>query len=94
MRCVLAVNLALDLLVDNQYTSKVMDEDAAFGKRIRDAMDLHGISNADLAKRMKSKEHTVHSWRYGRRRPHDLGKLRKLARVLKLSMGELLGEAS
>ncbi len=59
-------------------------------RRIQSLRERQKMSRADLAAKMGVRPPSVHDWEHGYTAPR-LDRLSKLARVLKTSVGELLG---
>ena len=60
--------------------------------RIVQARDRLGITDAELARRLKTTRSTVHDWVHGEHEP-TLASLRRIAKALECDLGELLGAA-
>lgn len=70
-----------------------MLEDERIGERIRRARERRGLTQRQLAERTGYSQSTVAGWESGRRGCR-LEALQRVARVLNLSIGELVPDAS
>ena len=65
-----------------------MNKENLLGIKIREARQALDLTQAALAYRMKRTEQTIRNWERARRTPNE-DDLKKLARVLKISLGSL-----